>query len=701
MVHVIDGLGAGGAERSLVELLPVARAAGWASTVVCLYRREQGVQSGALDRGEDVRFLGARSLPGRVRALRRVLDDVDPDLVHSTLFDATMVSRLACRGRQAPLLTSLVNTPYAEARLRDPNVHVVSLRALRGLDQATSRWTDRFHAITGAVADAATRDLGVHCGRISVIPRGRDPERLGKPSPARRTAARASLGIGCSTPIVVTIGRHEYQKGQIHLLRAVRRLLDDHPEAVILLAGRDGAASAELRRVHAELGLGDRVRFLGHRDDVPELLAAADVFAFPSVYEGLGGALIEAMALGLPVVASDIPAVREVVENGLTADLVAPGDPVALGEAVARLLSDRDRLKAYGDQGRRRFEREYTLAESTSRMLALYDEVRKAPPTVADDHGGRRRPRERGRDMSAAGRPALERALARSPAQRMARRWSARRLTVLAYHGVEDAERFAAQLDCLVDDAHPISLDTAVSALVGGTELPSNAVLLTFDDGDRSVLERGLPLLRACGVPAVVFAVGSLLDTDEPFWWTEVEALVGAGGQVDGVDGDGRDVVSYLKRRPDDERRAAIAGLRIGREQVRQPQLTTDDLRQLEAGGVVVGNHTLTHPILARCRTARIEIELEQAHGRLTDALGHAPTAFAYPNGDHDPRVPPVLRRLGYDVAFLFDHRLAAVPAADPFRVSRLRISSDAPVARLKTMLSGLNPALHQLRHKA
>lgn len=296
------------------------------------------------------------------------------------------------------------------------------------------------------------------------------------------------------------------------------------------------------------------------------------------------------------------------------------------------------------------------------------------------------------------GRPALERMLAHSPVQRIARRWAARRLAVLAYHGVDDSERFDAQLEWLTEHAHPVSLDAAVAGLRGASTLPPNAVLLTFDDGDRSLLERGLPLLRERGVPAVMFAVGGLIDTVDPFWWTEVEGLVAAGGRVEGVAGDGRAVVGWLKRRPDDERRAAIAALRAGRAPVRQPQLTSAELRRLEEGGVMVGNHTMTHPILARCETARLENELEEAHGRLTDALGHLPTAFAYPNGDHDPRVPPVLLRLGYDVAFLFDHRLAALPADDPFSVSRVRISSDATVARLQTMMSGLNPALHRLR---
>jgi glycosyltransferase involved in cell wall biosynthesis len=147
------------------------------------------------------------------------------------------------------------------------------------------------------------------------------------------------------------------------------------PRIVLLLAGREGHASDELRPLHEELGLEGSVRFLGHREDVPDLLAAADLFVFPSLYEGMGGAVIEAMALGLPVVASDIPAMREVLEPGENALLVTPSDPAALADGVERLLADPVRLKRYAQRSRSRFEERFTSDRVVDRMVALYQAV--------------------------------------------------------------------------------------------------------------------------------------------------------------------------------------------------------------------------------------------------------------------------------------------------------------------------------------
>jgi glycosyltransferase involved in cell wall biosynthesis len=173
----------------------------------------------------------------------------------------------------------------------------------------------------------------------------------------------------------VNVARQEFQKGQRYLLEAAHLLRDRHPDLVVLVCGRDGAVSGELRALHDEFHLGDQVRILGHREDIPDILAAADVFAFPSLFEGLGGSLIEAMALGVPIVASDIPAIRETVVNGGCATLVEPGSGDALAEAVANLLDDTGRRAAYADEGIRRFEEFYALPVIASKMAALYRAV--------------------------------------------------------------------------------------------------------------------------------------------------------------------------------------------------------------------------------------------------------------------------------------------------------------------------------------
>jgi glycosyltransferase involved in cell wall biosynthesis len=375
VLAVIDGLGTGGAERSLAEMLPGLAEAGIDPVVACFYDR-RGVGDGLAAAGVDIRRGPQRGTLRRARWLRRVVRDERPDLVHATLLQSNLAARLAAARTGVPVLSSLVNTPYEPVRRRDPNLRPGVLPVIRAVDGWTARHlTAHFHAITGAVRDAAVRDLGVPAERITVIERGRDAERLGRWSPERRRQARALLGLTEHQPVVVAVGRQEYQKGHDVLLAALPPLLAAHPDLVVMIGGRAGHATGDLIRQQEALGLGDHIRFLGFRDDLPEVLAAADVFAFPSRFEGLGGSVIEAMALGLPVVASDLPALREVVEVGANALLSPVDDAEALARAIGDLLADADRRHALGRRSRQRFEERFTLDRSTAKMADLYRHI--------------------------------------------------------------------------------------------------------------------------------------------------------------------------------------------------------------------------------------------------------------------------------------------------------------------------------------
>lgn len=376
LLYLIDSLGAGGAERSLAEMLPRLADRGIRPMVVTLTSRQAGVRDQVRASGIRVHALPAGGWGTRIRALRGLIRRTGTRLVHTTLFDSDIVGRLAAAGLDTTVMTSLVNTTYDPVRLRDPAVSRHRLAAARLIDGLTARHlTDHFHAISETVKAAAVRDLGVDPHRITVVERGRDPERLGRADGDRRARARAALALPSGAPVLVNVGRQEFQKGQRFLLRAMAAVLDHHHGAVLLVAGRRGHASPDLERLREGLGLGERVRFLGHREDVPEILAAADLFVFPSVYEGLGGALIEALALEVPIVASDLPAIREVVEAGRTGLLVPPADPAALAGGILTLLGDPDRARVLATRGRETFERRFTLEGTIGRMAALYASV--------------------------------------------------------------------------------------------------------------------------------------------------------------------------------------------------------------------------------------------------------------------------------------------------------------------------------------
>ncbi len=275
-----------------------------------------------------------------------------------------------------------------------------------------------------------------------------------------------------------------------------------------------------------------------------------------------------------------------------------------------------------------------------------------------------------------------------------ARATGQRRLAVLTYHGVRDRDRFAAHLDWLEEHTTPIALDGAIEVLLGRQQLPPRAALITFDDGDRSLLDVGAPLLEGRRIPAAVFVVAGLLGRDEPFWWDEVAGLAGARAPA---------LIADLKRVPNRERLAAIDDLRATSPAAapRTRHLGRDDLLTLEAAGITIGSHSFTHPCLDRCNDDEIAREVGASRDALEAAVGRPPRAFAYPNGSRNARVEQAVRTAGYEVGFLFDHRRAAVPSSAPMAVSRLRINSYDTVDRLAAVVSGIHPALHHVRGRA
>jgi peptidoglycan/xylan/chitin deacetylase (PgdA/CDA1 family) len=303
--------------------------------------------------------------------------------------------------------------------------------------------------------------------------------------------------------------------------------------------------------------------------------------------------------------------------------------------------------------------------------------------------------------MNARTRSWLDAALRRSPVQPVFDRAAARRLAVLAYHGIEDPERFGQHLDRIRRTARAVTLIEALEAIGSRRPLPRRAVLITFDDGHRSVFDVAMPMLRERGLPAVAFVVAGLIGSDDPFWWSEVIDLARRGGTVAGLPARSpEDLVRALKRVPDERRLAAIRELRATSNgpAPRMPQLTVEELRTLESVGIAIGNHTWSHPCLPRCGSDVRRTEIEASHHALMEMIGHHPEVFAYPYGDHDEAAAAILRELGYRAAFLFDHRLSLPRPSDPFAVSRLRMNSTTPLDRFRTISSGLHPTLHRIR---
>lgn len=378
VLHVIDGLGFSGAETSLRQLLPSLEDA-QLHHAVTTFRPVDVTPDSFVDAGIDVHS-PHRPLTGRVARTRHVLRtiaDVRPDLLHTTLFEADLAGRVAGILTRTPVLTSVVNTSYVpEARPTSP-LSRLKFRGVMAVDGILARRaTHAFHAITWAVAERTIADLRIDPSRIWVVPRGRSPRPFGEPSSERRRAVRSRMGLSQTAPVLLNVGRHEPQKGQMELIAAAATLIGAIPDLRLLIAGREGRSTSAIRRRIHVTGLGDVVELLGRRDDVGDLLAAADVFVFPSRYEGLGGAVLEAMMMRVPIVASDLPALREVLDDGRCGALVPLGDSKALAAAVERALSDSTRTSERTRNAKRRVDSCYSFEASLTGMRSMYMDIR-------------------------------------------------------------------------------------------------------------------------------------------------------------------------------------------------------------------------------------------------------------------------------------------------------------------------------------
>ena len=326
-----------GGERQVLELMRRQRARGDEPHLVA--PRESELLGRAVSEGfpgHAVAMRGAWDLPS-VLDLAGLNRRLRPDVVH------WHAARAHALGAMAALL-SPVPARVLTRRMELPVRGSLGSRLLYGLRR------DATIAISDGVRDALARS-GLDPARIWVVRSGIDLAPYA--APFDRAQVRARFGIRERDFLVLQVAALTAEKSQRDLLAAARIVLDAKPEALVWIAG-DGALREELERQHQELGLGDRVRLLGFRDDVPDLLRAADLFCVSSYHEGMGTATLDAMAAGLPVVATRVGGIPEVVEDRATGLLVPPHDPGAMAGAILGLAADVARRGAMGERAKER-----------------------------------------------------------------------------------------------------------------------------------------------------------------------------------------------------------------------------------------------------------------------------------------------------------------------------------------------------------
>jgi glycosyltransferase involved in cell wall biosynthesis len=308
-------------------------------------------------------FLDLAALSSLVRLIRRER----PDIVHTHTSKAGIVGRLAARFAHAP---AVVHTPHG-------HVYYGHFGRVRSdlfllLERLFARWTDRFIALTEAERDEHVARRVGQAGRFAVVPSGID---LARYRQARALPKRPERFDCPSDAVIVgSVGWLTFVKGHHILIEALARLRAAHPAVHVVLVGtgdRRGALQALAER-HA---VAERVHFLGHRHDIPDCLASMDVFVLPSLNEGMGRALVEAMAAGRPVIASRVGGIPAVITHQKTGLLVPVGDAPALAAAIASLLASPHRMKDLAAAGADTIDERFGIDGMVRRIDDVYREA--------------------------------------------------------------------------------------------------------------------------------------------------------------------------------------------------------------------------------------------------------------------------------------------------------------------------------------
>ncbi len=359
VVHLLQGLEVGGLEIMVAHLLegldprrfqsqvigydslgPLAYRLGMSGIPACLLKRQPGV---------DLRY---------ILRLARHLARICPDILHlhnpTAFFYGTLAGRLA---RVPSIIYTEHGRDFASSK-RNQYLHRMLWRLVNRIVVVS----ESSRALLQAEGIPGERILTIHNGiEAAQFLIGED-----------RWGMRARLGFDREQPLLGIVARLDAIKNHASLLRAMPQVMQAHPDTTLLIIG-DGPLRADLERQASELGLGRSARFLGTRDDVPELLAALDVVVLCSLSEGLSLTLLEESAAGSSMVATNVGGNPEIIQDGLTGLLVPVGDDAALADAINRLLDDPERAHAIGQAARLRFMREFTLARMVSRYVELYE----------------------------------------------------------------------------------------------------------------------------------------------------------------------------------------------------------------------------------------------------------------------------------------------------------------------------------------
>lgn len=374
LLWLIDSLTVGGAESLVVPFARRVDRSRFELLVCCLSTiAGNAIEERLRQDGVPVTNLGARHLRD-VQAFRRLeslVRDEKVDLVHAHLTYSAIWSALLSRKTAVPSVASLHVAPSATRAVLTSRMQIVAAAIRDRLMRfVLNRWSSAVVMVSDALARTYLAGGGIAKKKIRVVHNGVELERFRRDRAEVRARIGREFDIPDGTPVVVAVSVLRAGKGVEVLLDAAK----DVKDAIFLIVG-DGPKREEWMEAGRRSGIAERVRWAGYRTDVDEILAGCDVFAHPSLDDAFPTVLLEAMAAGLPVVASSVGGIPEIVDSGVTGILVPPGNAAALAEGISSLLADRPCLARMSEAARVRADSRFSTTAWTERLAVVYEDV--------------------------------------------------------------------------------------------------------------------------------------------------------------------------------------------------------------------------------------------------------------------------------------------------------------------------------------
>ena len=376
VVYLIDTLVVGGAEKSLVDI--AINNPSIDSVFITIYKgdalapllEKNNIEVYKLDNTFKYGFDAA------LQQLLPLIDSIKPDIIHSTLFRSDIIARKVKAVRNIVLVSSFVNNSYAKVRYDKMSfVSKCKLYGIQLFDRWTAKKVDLFISNSQTIKNSNGKSLGVNENKIKVIYRGRSSKKFSEITVADALALRTDLKIDIDTKVLLNVSRLLDRKGQMDLLHSFAKIIKTNPNVVLLIAG-EGAYRNVLENEIEKLGLKEKAILLGSRNDIPTLLQLADIFVFPSHYEGLPGALIEAMFAQKIIICSDIGENTECVSLN-EAVLFKTSDVDELYDKLKLVLNNIEDYKKLGINAKQSAIQKFELSNIVQQYNSTYSQLLK------------------------------------------------------------------------------------------------------------------------------------------------------------------------------------------------------------------------------------------------------------------------------------------------------------------------------------